>query len=199
MLAFISPSSCHITPSLFTEKKQRLGEVTAPCQLPDESKNHIWDWDSAFEAQCNRRLHRPQGSLLRKLWGPCQASGSTTGGMLTREDREPVLDDGGHQLAYPLHPGAQVLHKHVSHFGGVSPCDGVMVLDLGPPQSWKEWGQDLPLLSTCSPGTHWALALLPFQQVLMEKVGVPPALQKRKLRSERLMDLPNFVYLDLNP
>ena len=106
MLAFIPPSSCHITPSLFTEKKQRLREVTAPCQLPDESKNHIWDWDSAFEAQWNRRLHRPQGSLLRKLWGPCQASGSTTGGMLTREDREPVLDDGGHQLAYPLHPGA---------------------------------------------------------------------------------------------
>ena len=64
--------------------------------------------------------------------------------------------------------------------GGVSPNDGVMALDLAPPQSWKEWGQDLPLLNTCSPGTHWALALLPFQRVLMEKVGVPPALQKRK-------------------
>lgn len=45
MLAFTPPSSCHITPSLFTEKKQRLREVTAPCQLPDESKNCIWDWD----------------------------------------------------------------------------------------------------------------------------------------------------------
>ena len=158
MLAFIPPSSCHITPSLFTEKKQRLREVTAPCQLPDESKNHIWDWDSAFEAQWNRRLHRPQGSLLRKLWGPCQASGSTTGGMLTREDREPVLDDGGHQLAYPLHPGAQVLHKHVSHFGGVSPCDGVMVLDLGPPPTAGRSG-----VRTCpcsapallAPTGHW--------------------------------------------
>ena len=100
--------------------------------------------------------------------------------MLTREGQGPVLDDGGHQLAYPLHPGAQVLHKHVSHVGGVNPCGGVMVLDLGPPQSWKEWGQDLPLLSTCSPGAHWVLVLLPFQHVLMEKVGVPPTLQKRK-------------------
>lgn len=62
----------------------------------------------------------------------------------------------------------------------MNPCDGVMVLDLGAPQSWKEWGQDLPLLSTYSPGAHWALVLLPFQQVLMEKVGVPPTLQKRK-------------------
>ena len=133
MLAFIPPSSSHITPSLFTEKKQRLREVTAPCRLPDESKNHICDWDSAFEAQWNRRLHRPRGSLLRKGWGPCQASGSTTRGMLTGEGWGPVLDDGGHQLAYPLHPSAQVLLIHVSQVGGVSSCDGVMVLDLGPP------------------------------------------------------------------
>lgn len=36
-VSIYSSSSCHIHPSLFTEKKQRLREVTAPCQLPDES------------------------------------------------------------------------------------------------------------------------------------------------------------------
>ena len=62
MLAFIPPSSCHITPSLFTEKKQRLREVTAPCRLPDESKNHIWDWEGKTISE--RELELGSDSVL---------------------------------------------------------------------------------------------------------------------------------------
>lgn len=118
--------------------------------------------------------------------GPCQASGFTTRGMLTGEDWGPVLDDGGHQLEYPLHPSAQVLLIHVSHVGGVSPCDGVMVLDLGTP----------PELEGVGLGPAPAQHLLSWHPLGTFAAGANGEgggfLQKRKLRSERLMDLPNF-------
>lgn len=116
--------------------------------------------------------------------------------MLAREGRGPVLDDGGHQLAYPCIPVLKVLHKHVSHVGGVNPCDGVMVLDLGAPRagrsrsgpapaqhllSWRPLGTGSPSFSA---GANGKVRFLP--------------LYRRGNRSDRLMDLPAFVYLDLN-
>ena len=53
----------------------------------------------------------------------------------------PVLGDGGHQHLHPLHPSAQVLHKHVINLEGVSPGDGVVVLGLGPRGAGQEWAQ----------------------------------------------------------
>ena len=75
---------------------------------------------------------------------------------------------------HPLHPGAQVLHKHVTNLEGVCPGDGVVVLDLGPRRSRTRVGSGWPLLSTCSPHTHWALTPLPSQQVRLENWGFLP-------------------------
>ena len=43
-----------------------------------------------------------------------------------------------------LHPGAQVLHKHVTNLAGVSPSDGIVVLDLGPRRSRTGVGSGQP-------------------------------------------------------
>ena len=72
---------------------------------------------------------------------------------------------------HPLHPGAQVLYKHVINLEGVSPGDGVVVLDLGPRRSRTRVRSGRPLLSTRCPHTHWALTPLPSQQLLLEKLG----------------------------
>ena len=93
------------------------------------------------------------------------------GASLTRVGWRPVLDDRGHQLVHPFHPGAQVLYKHVTNLDSVSPSDGVVVLDLGPQQSRARVGSGQPLLSTCYPDAHWALTPLPSQQVLLENWG----------------------------
>lgn len=86
----------------------------------------------------------------------------------------PVLDDRGHQLVHPLHPGAQVLHKHVTHIWDMSSGDGIMVLDLGPRQSKARVGSGQPLLSTCCPDVRWALTAFPSQKVLLENWGFLP-------------------------
>ena len=75
---------------------------------------------------------------------------------------------------HPLHPSAQVLHKHVTNLDGVSPGDGVMVLDLDPRRNRTRVGSGRPLLSTCCPDTHWALTPLPSQQLLLENWGFLP-------------------------
>ena len=90
---------------------------------------------------------------------------------------------------HPLHPGAQVLHKHVTNLASVSPGDGVVVLDLGPRRSRTGVGSGQPLLSTCCPDTHRALTPLPSQQVLLENWGFLP-LYRRGNRSERSMNFP---------
>ena len=75
---------------------------------------------------------------------------------------------------HPLHPGAQVLHKHVTHIWDMSSGDGIMVLDLDPHRSRTRVGSGQPLLSTCCPDTHRALTPLPSQQVLLENWGFLP-------------------------
>ena len=75
---------------------------------------------------------------------------------------------------HPLHPGAQVLHKHVTHLWDMSSGDGVVVLDLGPHRSRTRVGSGQPLLSTCCPDAHRGLTLLPSQQALMENWGFLP-------------------------
>ena len=64
---------------------------------------------------------------------------------------------------HPLHPSAQVLHKHVTHIWDMSPSDGIVVLDLGPRKSRTRVGSGQRLLSTCCPHTHWSLTPLPSQ------------------------------------
>lgn len=39
---------------------------------------------------------------------------------------------------YTSHPHAEMFHVHVFHLGGFSACDGIVVLDLSPPESRKK-------------------------------------------------------------
>ena len=64
---------------------------------------------------------------------------------------------------HPLHPSAQMLHKHVTHIWNMSSSDGIMVLDLGPHRNRTRVGSGWPLLSICCPDAHWALTPLPSQ------------------------------------